>query len=400
MSIPARTSTTGKDHTVTIVYDQPLDEDSPPLLTDYVIALSATPLTIESVIVLNVAGKGTVFVGTTERQFPGLLSIGAFTAGRLQNLDGELAPAFSGESIVNATGAADTAAPNLLTGRIDADEISLYFDEVLDALSAPAVAAFGVEVDDVAVAATGVVTIYGTRARFHVVETADTGDIVSLTYAPPGVNNLTDLDGPNDVAAISWPILLENLTENQVGFWTDRQKVERKFGKENTRIWSNNGDTETTDANPITWQEALDDTDAKFNSAIEKHFKELNIRRKKFGLETVVYVVPPYAADSTSADFARLKILAKIWAGTELYFARGSLDESAGGNNQVERDKMQGWRNYVETELSTLFSVGLDVDQDDDLRTSVSTGALIQTVQPDLCPVRCAADGLPLGWYC
>jgi hypothetical protein len=351
MAAPVRVSATGTNHTVDIVYDQPLNESSPPLLSDYVIALGAVNLTILSVVVLNVAGVGHVYVGTTERQFPGLLSIGVFTAGRLKNLAGELAPGFGGLQIVNATGATDVVVPTLLAARLNGGNVELYFNEVLDPASIPAASAFVVEVEDSPVATVDPVVIYGIRASIPIAVTANAGETGSLTYTPPGSGKLRDIDGPNNVAAIAFPIALENLMTEQTGFWTTRSKVEQEFGEENTRIWSNKGDDSTTDADPAAWAAALARTDNKFNADFLNNDYDL------------ADLTPTWL--STSPYAARIKDLAVYWAGTELYFARG-LQDRTGGTDDEMRDKMQGWRNYVDAELLKMFDAGLDIETDVD----------------------------------
>jgi hypothetical protein len=128
------------------------------------------------------------------------------------------------------------------------------------------------------------------------------------------------------------------------GYWTTQAIVERKWDAANTTKWSNKGNDNTL-PDYAAWQDAIDATDNKFNA--------------EFAIAG--YSIPPYDEASTSPYFKRIKDLATIWAGTELYFARGLLDQSA-TNNEVERDKMQGWRDYVDKELERIFAAGLDIE--------------------------------------
>lgn len=339
-----------------ILYDQDLDPDSPITPADFAVNWNGGPLTEISVVILGPA----VYVGVAERMSPAIVSVD-FT-GELLNLDGEAAATFATQLATNTTPAADVTAPDLLAAVIDAGNVHLYFSETLDPASVPDESAFVVSVDGAAVTLGTPVLIYGIRVTIPLAESVGAEAVSTLTYTPPVSDALQDY-APNLVGAIPFTILLENQTETQAGFWTTRAKVENRWGEENTRIWSNKGNTDLL-ADPIAWQEVLSDTDAKFN----------------YEFFSRDYAVPPWAANDASPVFAYFKTLADIWAGTELYFGRGFAQDSG---DQDQRDKMQGWRDYVEAKIERAFEMKLDISLVSDDVDTLSGGAGIIAVQPD-----------------
>jgi hypothetical protein len=337
------------DRTMRIDYDQPLDVDSVPSLSEITVTSAVDGLlTTQSIVIFG----SSVYVGVNLRQ-QGLISVN-YSGTAIQNEGGEAAAAIINQLTVNGTGVSDVTVPYPVGGTISGGALLLYFSEVLNPANVPAVGSFLVTIDGDAVVLSGL-SIYGTLLSGTAAPAAFAGAIAVLTYTPPVLNPL------QDYAALQVPpiatLLLVNLSTTQTGFWTTRALVEDRWGHENTRKWSNKGDSDSVDADPVAWQQALDDTDSKFNADFLNNDYDLD------DLTPTWLATSPYAA--------RVQVLAKIWAGTELYFARGLLDVSSGGNSNLEeRDNMQGWRNYVDAELEKMFDAGLDIEIDEDAPAS------------------------------
>ena len=109
---------------------------------------------------------------------------------------------FSGATVINAT-----RGPRFERATVDGTELSVTFDEALDAGAAPAGSAFTVTAtppDGAArtIAGTGAaVTIDGATAGVALASAVAEGETVTLAYVKPGTSPLRDTDVPPDAAA-------------------------------------------------------------------------------------------------------------------------------------------------------------------------------------------------------
>jgi len=128
-------------------------------------------------------------------------------AGAVQDTTGN--PLIDSYSLHFSTGAMpDTVEPFLESAEVNNNELTLTYSEQLDLASVPTAGAFGVNVKGSPVTITSVI-IEKTEVCITLSTPVLAGDIVTLSYNPPGVNPLQDFSG-NPAGALSSYAVINN----------------------------------------------------------------------------------------------------------------------------------------------------------------------------------------------
>ena len=197
---PAFVSATANGKTVTVTFDEGLDETVTPAWTQFGLVLdedaggvsvggSIAGRTVTLRFLSPVTHGATVKVSYNPSSVPGE---------RIKNLSGIEAPAFQQQPVTNNT------APAFSSASVDGDALTVRFDGGLDANSRPAAAAFTVTVagTEVALAATNPVSVSGARVRLALAEAVYPVHTVTVGYAAPATGNkLKDADGAKNPVA-------------------------------------------------------------------------------------------------------------------------------------------------------------------------------------------------------
>ena len=183
---PTLNSSQVVDATLTLTYNEPLDETSTPAAGDFSVTSAGSPVSLSGVelsgseVILTLvapAGAGDAVVLTYT---PG--------ADPIRDEAGNPAAALTSHEVVNNS--ADTTAPALNTAEVNGATLVLTYNEPLDETSTPAAGDFSVTSAGSAVSLSGV-EVSGSQVTLTLASPVDVDDTVTLTYTP-GTNPIRD----------------------------------------------------------------------------------------------------------------------------------------------------------------------------------------------------------------
>ena len=199
-SVPTVASAAVNGSTLTLTYSEPLDGNSDPAIADYTITVEGNPVDVTAVD----ADNNTVTLALENPVNPGdtvTLDYSADT-NPVQDVAGNEAASLTGQAVTNNT--TDTTPPVLQSAVVNADIVTLTYDEPLDGTSDPVpgdytVTAAGNPVNVTAVDADGsTVTLTLENSVTNV-------DTITLDYSP-GTNPVQDVAG-NDAANLTGQVV-------------------------------------------------------------------------------------------------------------------------------------------------------------------------------------------------
>ena len=180
---PQLQSATVDGYTLTLAYDEPLDEAAPPPLSAFTVKVGGSPGWIRSLVVdqsdvrvyvADPVGGGTVTVDYTVPTDE--------EAGRVRDTSGNAAASLSGQAATNNT--TDQVAPLLQTATVNEHIVTLTYDETLDETVTPHSTAYTVKVGGDPHLASSVV-VDQTVVRVHLADPVAMGDTVTVDYTVP-----------------------------------------------------------------------------------------------------------------------------------------------------------------------------------------------------------------------
>ena len=182
--------------TLTLTYDEALDESSEPAAGDFAVTAGGSTVTVSSVDVSGSAVTLTLASAAASGQTVTL----DYTPGTnpIQDEAGNDAAALTGQAVTNST--ADTTAPTLSTATVDGASLVLTYDEALDEDSTPAAGAFAVTAGGSTVTVSSV-AVSGSAVTLTLSSAVTAGQTVTVSYTP-GASPIQDEAG-NDAAALT-----------------------------------------------------------------------------------------------------------------------------------------------------------------------------------------------------
>ena len=174
-------------NTLTLTYDEALDEDSTPAASAFTVTSDTNP----AVTVTGVSVSGTMVVLTLSRVVAASETVTvSYTVpagqadAKLQDTQGNPAGDLSAKDVTN-----DTAAPEVVSARVSGMTLTLTYDEALDEDSTPAASAFTVTSDtNPAVTVTGV-SVSGTMVVLTLSRVVAASETVTVSYTVPGTGS-------------------------------------------------------------------------------------------------------------------------------------------------------------------------------------------------------------------
>ena len=195
---PALSSATVNGATLTLTYDEDLDEISTPATSDFEVTVAGNAVTVSDVAVSGATVTLTLTTGAGHDETVSI-SYTAPPSNPIRDASENNADSLSDESVTNNT--PDTTAPALSSATVSGATLTLTYDEDLDETSTPATDAFEVTVAGSVVTLSGV-AIDGVAVTLTLATPAAHGDTVSLDYTPPASGAIQDESG-NDAAALT-----------------------------------------------------------------------------------------------------------------------------------------------------------------------------------------------------
>ncbi len=193
---PAFVSAQANGTTVTVTFDELLDESVTPAVNRFQRSVGGAD-TVSSNVSIDGRIVTATFATSVGHGASVTLAYGLATnaSERLKDLAGNDAPAFSNQSVTNVT------PPAYQSASVNGDELTITFDGGLDETSVPAASAFTVKATrggterDVALAASGAVTVDDATAVLTLAEAVLAIDTtVTVAYAAPATGKLRDAD--------------------------------------------------------------------------------------------------------------------------------------------------------------------------------------------------------------
>ena len=188
---PVLSAATIDGATLTLTYDEALDEDSVPARSAFTVEAAGSPVRVANVAV----DGGKVKLRLASAVEPGDTVTVSYTTPAtdpIRDPAGHAAANLSNRAVTNATG--DTAAPALRSATVTDAMLVLRYDEALDESSVPATSAFDVLVAGARVRV-GNVAVDGRAVRLTLASAAAHGDTVSVSYFAPSANPIRDRAG-------------------------------------------------------------------------------------------------------------------------------------------------------------------------------------------------------------
>ena len=205
---PALSSATVNGATLTLTYDEALDDSSTPAASAFAVTVAGSSVTVSGV---AIDGATVTLTLTTAAGQGDSVSL-SYTAPQnnpIQDEAGNDAAALTDRSVTNNT--ADTTAPTLSSATVDGATLVLTYNEVLDSASTPATSAFDVTVDSSAVTVNNV-AVSGATVTLTLSTAVEHGDRVSLDYTAPSSGTIRDESG-NDAVALSGQSVTNNTAD-------------------------------------------------------------------------------------------------------------------------------------------------------------------------------------------
>ena len=214
---PQLQSATVDGYTLTLAYDEPLDETDTPPGSTFTVNVGGSPGWIRSVVVdqsdvrvyvADPVGGGTVTVDYTVPTDE--------AEGRVQDTSGNAAGSFSGQAVTNNT--TDQVAPLFQSATVDEHTVTLTYDETLDETKTPPGSAFIVNVGGSPRTVSSVV-VDQKDVRVNVADPVEMGDTVTVDYTVPTsavVGRVQDTSG-NAAVSLSEQAVTNNTTASGGG---------------------------------------------------------------------------------------------------------------------------------------------------------------------------------------
>ena len=214
---PQLQSATVDGYTLTLAYDEPLDETDTPPGSAFTVNVGGSPGWIRSVVVdqsdvrvyvADPVGGGTVTVDYTVPTDE--------AEGRVQDTSGNAAGSFSGQAVTNNT--TDQVAPLFQSATVDEHTVTLTYDETLDETKTPPGSAFIVNVGGSPRTVSSVV-VDQKDVRVNVADPVEMGDTVTVDYTVPTsavVGRVQDTSG-NAAVSLSEQAVTNNTTASGGG---------------------------------------------------------------------------------------------------------------------------------------------------------------------------------------
>ena len=187
---PALTAKSVDGATLTLLYNEPLDETSSPATAAYTVTVGGSTVTVSRV---DVSGSRVTLtlVPSVQAGQTVTVSYAVPRTNPLQDLGGTDAAALMNESVSNTT----VAVPPLFVGAtVDGTALTLSYNERLDENSSPATSAYTVTVGGSTVTVSRV-DVSGSRVTLTLESSVQAGEIVAVSYTVPGTNPLQDVGG-------------------------------------------------------------------------------------------------------------------------------------------------------------------------------------------------------------
>ena len=200
--------------TLTLTYDEALNEGSTPAASAFAVTAGGSTVTVSDV---NVSGS-TVTLTLASAVSAGDTVTVNYTPGAdpIQDEAGNDAAALTGQAVVNNT--ADTTEPMLEAASADGDMLTLTFSEELDTASEPGTDAFTVKVNGAEVSVISL-SLRGRMITLRLARPVQHGDRVTIAYVASGANPISD---GNDNHAGSFDDLTVTNESPGLAFSTDR----------------------------------------------------------------------------------------------------------------------------------------------------------------------------------
>ena len=201
---PVLVSSSASSATLTLTYDEDLDEDSTPETSAFVVAVNGQARTVSAV---NIIGKKVKLTLDPAAEYGDLLTL-AYTvpAGEdampVRNRAGLDAPAITVSPVDNDT--PDTTPPVLSKSSVNGATLTLTYDEELDGDSTPATGAFTVTVNGNSRTLSSV-SVSETDVTLTLSSSAEHGDAVTLAYAVPTGDDSSPIRNRAGLAALAIP---------------------------------------------------------------------------------------------------------------------------------------------------------------------------------------------------
>ena len=220
---PQLQSATVDGYTLTLAYDEPLDETDTPPGSAFTVNVGGSPGWIRSVVVdqsdvrvyvADPVGGGTVTVDYTVPTDE--------AAGRVQDTSGNAAGSFSGQAVTNNT--TDQVAPLFQSATVDEHTVTLTYNETLDETKTPPGSAFTVNVNGSPRTVSSVV-VDQKDVRVNVADPVEMGDTVTVDYTVPTsavVGRVQDTSG-NVAVSLSEQAVTNNTTSSGTTMRSDEQ---------------------------------------------------------------------------------------------------------------------------------------------------------------------------------
>ena len=220
---PQLQSATVDEYTLTLAYDEPLDEADTPPLSAFTVKVGGSPGWIRSLVVdqsdvrvyvADPVGGGTVTVDYTVPADE--------AAGRVQDTSGNAAGSFSGQAATNDT--TDQVAPLLQSATVNEHIVTLTYNETLRELVTPPGSAFTVNVNGSPRTVSSVV-VDQKDVRVNVAEPVEMGDTVTVDYTVPtsaALGRVQDTSG-NVAVSLSEQAVTNNTTSSGTTMRSDEQ---------------------------------------------------------------------------------------------------------------------------------------------------------------------------------
>ena len=211
---PQLQSATVDGYTLTLAYDEPLDEADTPPLSAFTVKVGGSPGWIRSLVVdqsdvrvyvADPVGGGTVTVDYTVPADE--------AAGRVQDASGNAAGSFSGQAVTNNT--TDQVAPLFQSATVDEHTVTLTYNETLDETKTPPGSAFIVKVGGSPRTVSSVV-VDQKDVRVQLAAAVAMGDTVTVDYTVPtsaALGRVQDTSG-NAAGSFSGQAVTNNTTSS------------------------------------------------------------------------------------------------------------------------------------------------------------------------------------------
>ena len=197
-SPPTLRSATVDGATLTLTYNEELDEMSTPPTSAYTVTVAGSAVLVSTV---TVSGSAVTLTLATPVQAGQTVTLAYAAPGTnpVQDDGGLDAGTLSSQGVTNLTAAVP---PALRSATVDGATLTLIYNEALDPMSRPATSTYTVTVGGATVSVSAV-TVIGSTVTLTLATPVQADQAVTLSYAVPGNNPVQDVGGTDAVALIN-----------------------------------------------------------------------------------------------------------------------------------------------------------------------------------------------------